>query len=359
LISKNISVSLIVIVLLLITILVSTQDLTGPEKNFGFPLASQKLMVYDISDDGKTKIEYTKWDSFSRTDVIDYGQEMEKTVFIDNSSAAFMSRFNGDLKSVSGLKNSVGFLPYILQKGPKTLVIGPGGGKDILLALLAGSKDITAVEINKSSVDAVEKISSFTGDLYNLPQIKTYIQDGRNFIERTKEKYDTVFLSLVMTQAASSGSLALTENYIYTEEAISKKYLEHLTDNGQLVFAAHDEEDTRRIITTALSVFKKKGIPYRNAINQIAIVADKTEQSHNHDFKHLHFPIIIIRNQPFIQDQSAQLIKTALQNKMEPVFIRYIVENLKLPLSFLVTVVLLLMGCSIGSLTGKKFEKTK
>ncbi|HHW01651.1 MAG TPA: hypothetical protein GXX35_02340 [Thermoanaerobacterales bacterium] len=331
-ISKNVSVSLIVIVLLLISIVVSTRDLSGMEKNFGYPLTSQKLKVYDISDDGKTKIEYTKWDAFSRTDVIDYGNEKEKTIFIDSSSAAFMYRFNGDLKLVSGLKNSVGFLPYILQKNPKTLVIGPGGGRDILLALLAGSKDITAVEINKSSVDAVEKNSSFTGDLYNLPQVKTHIQDGRNFIERTKEKYDTVFLSLVMTQTASSGSLALNENYIYTQEAISK-YLEHLTDNGQLVFAAHDEEDTRRIITTVLSVLKKKGIPYRDALHQIAIVADKIEQTHNHDPKHLHFPVIIIRNQPFIQTQSIQLIKTVLQNNMEPVFIPHIFENKKLPLS--------------------------
>jgi hypothetical protein len=61
-----------------------------------------------------------------------------------------MYRFDGSLESISWLKSTPGFLPFTLQKKPKTLVIGPGGGKDILLALLAGSEDITAVLLSQA-----------------------------------------------------------------------------------------------------------------------------------------------------------------------------------------------------------------
>ncbi|MCF6096579.1 hypothetical protein L1766_06145 [Thermovorax subterraneus] len=220
---KNIKIFLLSALLIAAAISASTLNLTSFERRFGELLAMNKVKLYSIEKDGKTRIEYTKWDSFSRTDVVDTGDEKSKIIFIDGGAASEMYRFDGNLESISWLKSTPGFLPFTLQKKPKTLVIGPGGGKDILLALLAGSEDITAVEINKSSIRAVKAFAPFTGDIYNLPQVKTYAGDGRNFIEQTKEKYDTIFLSLVMTEAAGSGGLALTENYSLGSLA-SKKF---------------------------------------------------------------------------------------------------------------------------------------
>ncbi|SHM62934.1 Spermidine synthase [Caldanaerovirga acetigignens] len=290
---KNIKVFLLSVLLVAAAISVSTLNLTSFERRFGELLAMNKVKLYGIEKDGKTRIEYTKWDSFSRTDVVDTGDAKSKIIFIDGDAASEMYRFDGSLESISWLKSTPGFLPFTLQRQPKTLVIGPGGGKDILLALLAGSEDITAVEINKSSIQAVKAFAPFTGDIYNLQQVKIYAGDGRNFIEQTKEKYDTIFMSLVMTEAAGSGGLALTENYIYTKEAILK-YFERLTEDGQLVFAAHDERDMTRIITTALAVFDSLGIPYREAIKHIVVVSMRFED-HDSDGKHFHYPAIVIR----------------------------------------------------------------
>lgn len=318
--------------LLIITIVSMTLTPASLEQGFGNPLASQKLKLYGVETDGKTTIQYTKWDSFSRTDVIDTGDEQKKVIFIDGGSAAAMQKFNGNLSSISDLKETPGFLPYTLQDKPKTLVIGPGGGKDILLALLAESPDITAVEINKSSIDAVTRFSSFSGNLYNLPQVRTYAQDGRNFIEQSKEKYDTIYLSLVMTQAAGANGLALSENYIYTREAMVK-YLEHLTDGGQLVFAAHDEKDMARIVTTALSALERLGIPFHKAVNHIGIVADLMTDQHGSGNNHIHYPVITIRKRPFTAGQSAQFLQNAIKNKLEPIYIPNKLVNAKFPLS--------------------------
>ncbi|WP_422444503.1 hypothetical protein [Thermoanaerobacterium sp. DL9XJH110] len=320
------------ILLLVLTAVLSTANLSEAEQNFGYPLISQKFKAYGIEYNKNTKIEYSKWDAFSRTDVVETGDNDKKIIFIDGGSTSYMYRFNGDPAGVSDLKKTAGYMPFTLQKQPKTLVIGPGGGEDILLALLAGSKNITAVEINRSSIQAVRHFSSFSGDIYNLPQVKTYARDGRNFIEQTREKFDTIYLSLVMTLAAGSNGLSLTENYIYTREAISK-YLQHLNDDGQLVFAVHDEEDMTRIITTVLSVFRKMGVPYRQAINHIGIVANSNGQQQFHDPRHIHFPVIVIRKQPFTVEQSARFLETVLKSKLEPVFIPEKYSNDKFPLA--------------------------
>ncbi|WP_170240267.1 hypothetical protein [Thermosediminibacter litoriperuensis] len=328
---KNLKVFLLSALLVAATVSVSTLNLTDFERHFGELLAIRKLKLYGIEKDEKTTIEYTKWDSFSRTDVVDTGDAESKIIFMDGGAASEMYRFDGNPDSMSWLKSTPGFLPFTLQKQPKTLVIGPGGGKDILLALLAGSEDITAVEINKSSIQAAKKFAPFTGDIYNLPQVKTFVGDGRNFVEQAKEKYDTIFMSLVMTEAAGSGGLALTENYIYTKEAILK-YFEHLTEDGQLVFAAHDERDMTRIVTTALAVFESLGIPYRDAIRHIGIVSKRFED-HDNDGKHFHYPSIVIRKKPFTPEQGAQYLKTALKYSLEPVFIPWSYEGDKFPLA--------------------------
>ncbi|HHY35833.1 MAG TPA: hypothetical protein GX510_09450 [Firmicutes bacterium] len=312
---------------------VFTASLKWPvvEQNFGYLLKSQKLGLYVQGQGENTRIEFTKWDWFSRTDVVEAGDVEKKGILMDGGSLSLMYRFNGDLTMVSKLKDTAAFLPYVLQNRPKVLVIGSGGGRDILLALLAGSLDITAVEINPGAVDAVTRFASYSGDLYNLPQVKTIIGDGRNYIEITDDYYDTIYLSLVMTQAAGAGGLALSENYVFTKEAIAA-YLEHLRDDGQLVFLVHDEDYMTRIVATALVVFEDMGIPYRDAIKQMSIVASQPETSLHYE-GHAHYPVVIIRKQPFTEGEIRVLSETASRNGLAPVYVPGRFESQFLPLS--------------------------
>jgi len=312
---------------------VFTPSLKWPvvERNFGYLLKSQKLSLYVPGQRENVRLEFTKWDSLSRTDVVDAGDVDKKGILMDGGSLSFMYRFNGDLGTVSELKDTAAFLPYVLQNQPKVLVIGSGGGRDILLALLAGSQDITAVEINPSAVEAVTRFASYSGDVYNLPQVKTIIGDGRNHIEITDDYYDTIYLSLVMTQAAGAGGLALSENYVFTKEAIGA-YLEHLRDGGQLVFLAHDEDDMTRIVATVLAVFEDTGIPYRDAIKRMSIVAAPSENFHYYE-GHVHYPVIIIRKQHFTEAETTVLRETASRNGLVPLYVPGEFESESFPLS--------------------------
>ena len=137
------------------------------------------------------------------------------------------------------------------------LIIGPGGGRDILLAIMGGIDKITAVEINKDLVDLVRKYSWYNGDIYSsLNNVDIIIDEGRNFLKRQKEQYDIIMLSLPATNTSRSPEgYAITENFLLTTDSISD-YLDHLSDEGCLVAVAHGDISILRLFSIALT--KKK-----------------------------------------------------------------------------------------------------
>ena len=79
------------------------------------------------------------------------------------------------------------YMPYEVSKisNSTTLVIGSGGGEDILVALAAGSK-VTAVELNPLIISAVNQFGgNSAGNLYNRKDVQLHTDDGRRFIGST------------------------------------------------------------------------------------------------------------------------------------------------------------------------------
>jgi hypothetical protein len=154
---------------------------------------------------------------------------------------------------------------FTMVRPEKSLVIGPGGGIDILRALLAGSKQVTAVEINPIIVRDVmlgkfEKASNF---LYSRPGVQVHVEDGRSFIERTGDRYDVIQLSQVDTWAVSaSGAYALTESYLYTVDAV-EAYLRSLTPQGVLSITRWEfprPRETLRLVSIYLAALERIGV---------------------------------------------------------------------------------------------------
>ena len=56
----------------------------------------------------------------------------------------------------------------------KTLVIGPGGGSDVLVALGSGSQSVTAVEMNPLMLRFVRHFGAEAGNLYDHPQVRDH-----------------------------------------------------------------------------------------------------------------------------------------------------------------------------------------
>src|SRR4029079_16513828 len=144
-------------------------------------------------------------------------------------------------------------LPFKFVPQADTLVIGPGGGADVLAALSAGSRHVTAVELNPLMVQFVRHYGARAGDLYTRPDVEIVHSEGRNFVSRTDRRFDVIFLGFVDSWASvASGGLSLSENYLYTTQAF-RGYFDHLTDNGELVILRWDL-DIPRLISNAVAV---------------------------------------------------------------------------------------------------------
>src|SRR5204862_3138014 len=117
----------------------------------------------------------------------------------DADAGTQITRFDGDVGKVPHLAYDVSSAAYQLRRYHNVLVIGPGGGRDILTALSLGSGPVTGVEINPITVRLMRtRFRTFSGGLYDgFPGVRVVNDDGRSFLRRATVPYDLIEASLV------------------------------------------------------------------------------------------------------------------------------------------------------------------
>ncbi|MFQ5835849.1 MAG: hypothetical protein ACE5HR_08010 [bacterium] len=292
--------------------------------NFSVHISPEKTLFANLNDpDREERIIYTDWNAFARTDVTEGKDPYVKWIYIDGGAGSKMLKFDGDLHKLAPLIKETGFFPFYQGRKDKILIIGPGGGKDVLLALLGGAKEITAVEINPGSVKAVKKFSSFNGNIYDFSNVKIFLGDGRSFVKRSQERYNIIYLSLVYTQTASMVGYSLAENYIFTKEAFVD-YLGHLDKDGRVVMLLHDSQDLLKVFATAISVLEDKGVSAERSLEHMIIINGSMAKE---DPGRVHMPLFILKKSPFTMEEATAVLRTALVLKKRPLFIPYVYEE--------------------------------
>jgi len=191
-------------------------------------------------------------------------QPVSMMISIDAHAATPMYKFDGNLESVEPLKYDGTSVAYHLKHGGSALIIGPGGGKDVLTALLFDMKPVYGVEINPSVVEIVKKdYADFSGHLYDREDVRIVVDEGRSYIARSRDTFDVIQASLVDSWAATAaGAFVLTENHLYTLEAFDQ-YYKHLTDDGILTmsrfFFDRGGAQTLRLVALAYEAWKANG----------------------------------------------------------------------------------------------------
>ncbi len=199
----------------------------------------------------RDQIEYSKWSTIARVDVTRPGQFLPtfggdtSPLFITNSypgrfitqdgtAPTILFRIDQDFRAeLPFLAATTQSAVYKLISRPRTLIIGVGGGIDVLVALYHNVTDITAVEVNPIMIDLItRRYAEFTNGIFSRPQIRFVANEGRHFLATTTVQYDIIQMSGVDTYAAlSSGAYVLSESYLYTLDAI-RDILNHLTPQG-------------------------------------------------------------------------------------------------------------------------------
>jgi hypothetical protein len=218
-------------------------------------------------------------------------------------------------------RQSAASLPYVVRPGGKTLIIGPGGGMDVLQALASGSTDITGVEINPIIATDImrDRFAAVSKRLYFRPEVRIFVDDGRSFIRRSRERYQIIQATLVDTWASTAaGAFSLSENSLYTVEAF-EDYLRHLTPDGVIAFTRWGFEPPReslRIVALARQALTRLG-----ASNPAAHVMVVREGSQRELTELGARDTILIARSPLTRADHDAVLAWAAEGKIQPVYL--------------------------------------
>jgi hypothetical protein len=280
------------------------------------PTAQKDLPIY-LREHPGSKIVKTEWNSFSRIDVVEGGtggEGLVAKVFIDGGAGTNIISWDGNIESRQELSTWMQYIPFKMMQDPKVLVIGSGGGRDVVAALVSGSNDVTSVEINPIIYETVKSYGDRAGNVYSHEFVRSYVDEGRSFITRSSEKYDIIYVPFVDTWASvSSGGLSVSENFLYTLEGF-QQYYDHLTETGKIV-TVRWLIDAPRFISTYAKLLEQNGIPQDQLRRHLVMV---TSDSYTQDPS---VTMVVFSKSPFTDEEIRFLSQSFSQYDYKPILV--------------------------------------
>ena len=113
-------------------------------------------------------------------------------------------------------------LPYrFYPSPPSVLVLGSGMGNDVAAALRNGAGYVEAVEIDPLILQLGKQLHF--EHPYESPRVHVVVNDARNYIENSHEKFDLIVFSLLDSHTTTSHFTNIRiDNYVYTREALAR-----------------------------------------------------------------------------------------------------------------------------------------
>jgi MFS family permease len=243
----------------------------------------------------RTKPFYEKWNSYSRIAVQypkqepPFGWGLSDTyqptavlnqlrLNIDGSAETVLTRFAGNLDTLQHLKYDITNIAHYLTDTGRVFVIGAGGGRDVLSALVFNQGSVVAVEMNRAIIEAVNDVfGDLTGHLDRHAKVRFVNDEARSYLARSNERFDLIQISLIDTWAATAaGAFVLSENTLYTTDAW-KLFLDRMTPEGILSvsrwYGRPVPAEMYKVAALATNSLRASGIP--NARQHLMVVATR------------------------------------------------------------------------------------
>ncbi|HKT70413.1 MAG TPA: methyltransferase domain-containing protein, partial [Terriglobales bacterium] len=112
-------------------------------------------------------------------------------------------------------------IPYKFYPSPQSvLVLGAGMGNDTAAALRNGAGHVVAVEIDPLIVKLGRELHFERP--YDSPRVRVVLNDARNYIQNSNDRFDLIVFSLLDSHTTSSYySNIRIDNYVYTIQALT------------------------------------------------------------------------------------------------------------------------------------------
>jgi len=144
----------------------------------------------------------------------------------------------------------IGALPMMLHPNPRrVLVIGLGGGATPGAAAMFPGAQVDVVELSAEVVAGAAWFGHINFDLLTRPNVRLRVDDGRNYLLTTTEKYDVITADLILPNRAGATSLYSRQYFELVRKA--------LAPGGMVLqwLGSDTEADYKLIMRTFLSVF--------------------------------------------------------------------------------------------------------
>ncbi len=191
----------------------------------------------------------TRWNSISRVDIIDspairFAPGLSLLYEKELPPQLGLSTDGGELSAITRIKDLeepqlefLSYLPsslaYSLTESPRTLIIEPKGGLDVLSSLYFNASQIKVIEANPLTAKLLcQELAQFSGDLYNKKNIHVVSAYSRAALKQDKDTYDLIVFSLTdVFGSTGTGLYGFSENYLYTTDSFAH-ILNRLSPDG-------------------------------------------------------------------------------------------------------------------------------
>jgi spermidine synthase len=257
-------------------------------------------------------LAFSKWNAISRIEVQERkGDRPDMT--IDGQARTLVA--TAKVINRKAPRATITSLVHAVRPKGRMLIIGPGGGIDVALALEHGHEEIHLAEINPTILYNVMlgKYLEASGRLYKQPGVHPHLSEGRHFVRTTKLSFKVIQATLVDTWAATaSGAFSLSENHLYTVEAF-EDYLKRLDSDGIVTMS--------RWVHVPGMEFLRLGSLAREALERIGV---KRPVLHTYAAYTGRLATLLVKRTPFTKAELARLDQFCKQNKYVPLYRPYV-----------------------------------
>jgi len=197
----------------------------------------------------QAELTLTRWNAISRIDVLEspalryapglsllFDRKLPPQLGI-SSDGGELSALTRSEKALDPSLEFIDYLPsslaYSLVENPRTLIIEPKAGLDVLSALRFNASQVKVIESNPLILKLLrQELAQPSGYLYHSPKIKTRAAYSRAALHQEKDTFDLIVFSLTDVFGASgTGLYGFSENYLYTVQSFSQ-FLGRLSPDG-------------------------------------------------------------------------------------------------------------------------------
>jgi|GEM_PF-2182513 len=266
-------------------------------------------------------VVFQHWDGHSRTEVTEAPSTAAvKWVYQDGSFSGLMHRTGAGEGAPEPARQDIGNVPFLVSGAKeRVLVIGAGGGQEVLLALSSGARDVVVAEPADGVVAASRALAGFNGGWVDRPGVRVVSQDGRTFLHASGEQFDVIYLTFASSGVALPGG-AVTGADLLTIEAFGD-YMDALRQDGRLVVRLRDEQELLRAFNTAFQTWTGRGAAPLEAIRRLVALNNEPAAERQGGEGAIALPLLTVRKSPYLQDEIRAMVNVLGQLPYPPLFL--------------------------------------